>query len=211
MTVSIAVTNRASISTLKKVPRMANVPTTTTTSWSRATRAVAPNFTSRKRNVIQARIPIEPRMTSRIACWVSSWLITGPTVVSVRCESIGPRAACSAVAISPNLPLVGRVWLPSTGAGLGLALGFGLDDAVAAPADDDGAGVGLGDALGAGLGEALGAGLGEALGAGLGDALGAGLALEPGLPLAPAEAAGLAEGIGVGGGVPRAAVFVSIW
>ena len=49
MTVSIAVTNSASISTWKNVPRMANTPTTTITSWSSETRAVTPNLTSRNR------------------------------------------------------------------------------------------------------------------------------------------------------------------
>ena len=44
MTVSIAVTNRASISTRKNVPRMAKMPTTTMTSCSSATSAVTPNF-----------------------------------------------------------------------------------------------------------------------------------------------------------------------
>ena len=40
MTVSIAVTNSASISTPKNVPRIAKTPTTTMTSWSSATSAV---------------------------------------------------------------------------------------------------------------------------------------------------------------------------
>src|SRR5450755_904451 len=175
ITVSIAVTNRASISTLKNVPRIAKVPTTTTTSWSRATSAVAPNFTSRKRNVIQARIPIDPRITSRTACWVSSWLMTGPTVVSVRCPSIGPSAACRAVAIAPNFPVVGRAWLPGLGDGLAPTTpappgGADPDGAALAAPDDEamGLGLGLGDALGLGVGAplVLGAGLvpGELLG-----------------------------------------------
>ena len=46
------------------------MPTTTMTSWSSATSAATPNFTSRKRNVIQSRIPSEP---TRIR--VSAWLI----------------------------------------------------------------------------------------------------------------------------------------
>ncbi len=49
ITVSIAVTNRASISTLRNVPRIANMPTTTITSWTSETSAVTPNLTSRKR------------------------------------------------------------------------------------------------------------------------------------------------------------------
>ena len=60
MTVSIAVTNRASTCMPRSVPRMANVPTTTMTSWSRAMSAEAPNSKSWKRKVIQARMPIEP-------------------------------------------------------------------------------------------------------------------------------------------------------
>ena len=71
------------------------MPTTTMTSWSRATSAVAPNLTSRKRKVIQGRIPIEPRIMSRNACWMSSWLIDRAD----RCQgslltSIGPKLAC---------------------------------------------------------------------------------------------------------------------
>src|SRR3972149_4895227 len=46
MTVSIAVTNRPSISTLKSVPRIAKKPRTTMTSWKRATSAGTPIFTA---------------------------------------------------------------------------------------------------------------------------------------------------------------------
>ena len=49
MTVSIAVTNRPSICMPANVPRIANTPTTTSTSWSSATRAVVPIRKSRKR------------------------------------------------------------------------------------------------------------------------------------------------------------------
>ena len=49
MTVSIAVTKSPSTWTLKSVPRIAKIPSTTITSWSSATSAVTPNFTSRNR------------------------------------------------------------------------------------------------------------------------------------------------------------------
>ena len=49
MTVSIAVTNSASIWTPANVPRSAKTPTTTSTSWSSETSAVTPNLMSRNR------------------------------------------------------------------------------------------------------------------------------------------------------------------
>src|SRR4051794_31749804 len=151
MTVSIAVTNRASISTRKNVPRIAKIPTTTITSWTSATRAVTPNFTSWNRYVIQSRIPIDP---TRIR--ISAWLIrsadtTGPIVVSEACSAMGPSRAWSARTISPPLPSVGSWVFPVAADGLAEGeleaaaepLGAGLPDA-AADADADGAGLGLG-------------------------------------------------------------------
>ena len=49
MTVSIAVTNRLSIWSPTKVPRIAKAPTTTRTSWRSAISAVTPIRKSRKR------------------------------------------------------------------------------------------------------------------------------------------------------------------
>src|SRR5436190_4638890 len=119
MTVSIAVTNSASTSTPKSVPRIANVPTTTITSWSRATSAETPNFTSWKRNVIQIRIPNEPTRM-RVNAWpMRSALTTGPTVVSWCWPSIGPNFACSATATSPSLPIVGMPGPEGLGDGVG--------------------------------------------------------------------------------------------
>ena len=62
MTVSMAVTNSASICRPKNVPPMAKTPMTTTTSWSRAAMAVMPIRKSLNRNVIQPRMPSEPTM-----------------------------------------------------------------------------------------------------------------------------------------------------
>src|SRR5688500_8403180 len=176
MTVSIAVTNRASISTWKNVPRIAKAPTTTTTSCSSETSAVTPNFTSRKRNVIQPTMASEPT-TMRIRAWRSrSELTTAPMVVRLACDSIGPSCAWSAVTISPSFPSVGSRVLP-TGAAEGDA-----DGEADAPAEADGAGVvdGAGDADGPGdpLGDAEAAADGD----GAGD------------PLGPAEPDGDAEG-----------------
>ena len=56
------------VSTMFEMAKNANVPTTTITSWSSAMSAVAPIRKSRKRKVIQARMPIEPRMISRTVC-----------------------------------------------------------------------------------------------------------------------------------------------
>src|SRR5512147_1579299 len=187
MTVSMAVTNRASISTLKKVPRTANAPTTTTTSWSSATSAVTPNFTSWKRNVIQSRIPAEPTMIRMIAWVTSSELTTAPIVVRLRCSAIGPSSAWSAVATSPSLPLVGISVLPR---GPAEADGDAPGDADA-PADADADG--LGEALGVTL--ALGAALALALGPAL--ALAAALpdgAAEPALEVGASVATGVAAG-----------------
>src|SRR5215204_5084369 len=144
MTVSIAVTNRASISTWKNVPRIANAPTTTTTSCSSDASAVTPNFTSRKRYVIQPTMASEPT-TMRINAWRSrSELTTAPMVVRLACDSIGPSSAWSAVTISPSFPSVGSRVLP-TGAADGA--GEGEADAPAeAEADGTGVGEGAGDA-----------------------------------------------------------------
>ena len=61
----------------ERCPRIAKTPTTTMTSWSSATSAVTPNFTSRKRYVIQSRIPIEPTRMSTSAWLMRSELTTG--------------------------------------------------------------------------------------------------------------------------------------
>ncbi len=124
--------------------------------------------------------------TSRIACWVSSELITGPTVVRLRCASIGPRAASSAVTSVPISPV--RVTPPGTGVGEGEGLGLGdaAGDAEApaaaaepdaagladAPAEPDAAGEADGAAEAEVPGEAEVAGLAAADGATLPDAVG---------------------------------------
>src|SRR5688500_1246929 len=186
MTVSIAVTNRASISTWKNVPRIAKAPTTTTTSCSSETSAVTPNFTSRKRYVIQPTMASEPT-TMRIRAWRSrSELTTAPMVVRLACDSIGPSCAWSAVTISPSFPSVGSRVLP-TGAAEGDA-----DGEADAPAEADGAGVGDGagdpDAPAGARADADGPGdpHGEAEAATDGDGAGD--------PLGPAEPDGDADG-----------------
>ena len=57
------------------------MPTTTITSWSSDTRAVTPNFTSRNRYVIQARIPSDPTTMRTSASRSRSELTTAPIVV----------------------------------------------------------------------------------------------------------------------------------
>src|ERR1035437_1750827 len=210
MTVSIAVTNSASIWTPRNVPRMAKMPTTTMMSWSRATSAVAPNLMLWKRTPIQIRIPSEPTRISRIACWISSDRMIGPTVVVRRTQEMGPRvgSACMALAMSAILPTVGigkHVVLPNTvaglGDGLGEAEGLGLGVALA---------VGLGDGVGEGLEVALAepdalevpgaldVGLGLAVGAV--DAVAEALTLAEALALADAEALPVAVALAVGSG-----------
>ena len=174
MTVSIAVTNRASISTWKNVPRIAKKPTTTITSWTSATRAVTPNFTSRNRYVIQSRMPSAPTTMRISACWTRSELTTGPIVVSDRCDSIGPRASSRATTISPSLPSVGSSVLPVTTGG-------------DAPGEAPGEAPGLAAADGAGLADGAGVGLG--------------LADVAGLPLGAAEP-GAADPDGAADGAP---------
>src|SRR6478609_5557889 len=153
MIVSIAVTNNASIWTWKNVPRIAKIPTTTMTSWTRATRAVTPNFTSRNRYVIHSRIPSDPTRM-RINAWLMrSELTTGPTVVRLAWDSIGPSAACRAVTMSPSLPVCGSCDVPAgaaDGAGLVPAAGDALAPGEALAAGEAlvlGAAVGLGDGL----------------------------------------------------------------
>src|SRR5882672_1695828 len=109
-----------------------------------------------------------------------AWLIrsadtTGPIVVSDACSAIGPRAASSALTISPALPSVGSSVFPVATDG----------DGAAEPA-------GAADALGAGLALAVGLGLGLADGAG--DAEGAADPDAAGLPDAPADADGAVDG-----------------
>ena len=68
------------------------MPTTTMTSWSSATSAVTPNFTSRKRSVIQPMIPSEPTRIRMTACWMRSELTTGADRSSgCACSAIGPN------------------------------------------------------------------------------------------------------------------------
>src|SRR3954452_17253069 len=187
MTVSIAVTKRASISIRKIVPSIAKMPTTTITSWTSATSAVTPNFTSWNRYVIHNRIPIDPTRIRSRAWLTSSDETTAPIVVSVACSAIGPRAAWSALTISPPLPSVGSCVLPIAAGGVGEAEGE-------APAPAEPLGAALAD--GAGLADAEGAGGPD--GAADPDSAGEPDADAAGPPLAP----GLPEGasVGTGGG-----------
>src|SRR5450759_321751 len=198
MIVSIAVTKSPSTSVLRNVPRMAKIPTTTITSWMSATSAVIPKRKSRKRNVIQATMPSDPMSTRRIACCVSSAPITGPTVVRLRCESIGPSAASSAVTSVPTSP--DRVTPPGMGVGDGEGLGLGDaagDADAAAAAEAEAAGLAEAAAEADAAGDAEVAGLAEVAGEAeaAGDAEVAGLAAveAPGLP----DAAGEPLGAGV--------------
>src|SRR5829696_5277120 len=142
MTVRTAVTNRLSIWTPNNVPRIANIPTTTMTSWIRETRAVTPIFTSRNRYVIQMRMPTDPNRISVSACATRSLETTAPTVESDRWDAMGPSSSSSASRISPSLPSAGRAPpLPGDADGTGAAL---------APADADASGLALGEADAAG-------------------------------------------------------------
>ena len=70
-------------------------------------RAVAPMRKSWKRIVIQARMPIDPRMIRRKACWIKS-LLTMPLIeLRLISPSIGPKRAWRAVARAPSWPAVG--------------------------------------------------------------------------------------------------------
>src|SRR6187549_3492772 len=171
MTVRIAVTNRLSIWTPKNVPRSAKAPTTTMTSWTSATSAVTPIFTSRKRYVIQSTIPSDPNRIS-VSAWTTRSLdTTAPTVDSERCSVIDPSWSSSATRISPSLPSVGSA-PPTEG-----------------DADGDGAALAPGDA------DAPAAAL--ALGEGDAD----GDALAPGEADAPADTDAEGTGVGVGDGI----------
>ncbi len=185
MIVSIAVTKRPSISVPNRVPMIANAPTTTRTSWTSAASAVIPKRKSRKRKVIQSRIPIEPMITRMNACCVSSAEMTGPIVVSERCDSIGPSSASRAVARSPISPV--RVTWPG-GAGVG-----GVNDAGGRLSGALGPGV---EATGVVAGLPLGEGSAEPDGAG--DAEASGLAEGPGLAEGSADPDG--SGLPAGGG-----------
>src|SRR5262245_54538206 len=205
MTVSIAVTNRPSIWSPAKVPRNANTPTTTSTSWSSEISAVVPIRTSRKRYVIQSRIPIDPTRISTRACVMRSLDTTAPTDDSDCCSAIGPRAASRATRASPSLPWVGSTPPdPAPALGLGAALAPGE-----AEADPEGAGLPVGEAEGAVDAEADGDAAGEPEAPADAEADGPAEADAAGDPDGPAEAPGLAEGAGVGAGA-SAASFVRI-
>src|SRR5664280_2372232 len=191
MTVIIAVTNRASIWVPNSVPRIAKMPTTTMTSWSRATRAAAPNLMLWNRMPIQIRMPREPRRISRMACWMSWALTTGPTVFSSPVQVSGPSlgSACMAVASLPRAPTAGtdkvHVSLPfwcvlamAPGGNVAEGLAPGAADAEApGAADAEAPGAADAEAPGAADAEAPGAADAEAPGAADGLALAAGLAL----------------------------------
>ena len=187
MTVSIAVTNRPSTLTPKNVPRIAKIPRTTITSWSSATSAVTPNFTSRKRSVIQIRMPNEPMRMRTTASWIRSELTTAPIELSFACSAIGPNWATSARAMSPSSPVVGTSAAdPGMGAADGLGTGVVL-----------GAGDGVGAALGAGVGSADGPGdAPDAAGAADGEGPAVAAPLASALPLGAAVPVGTGVGVG---------------
>ena len=197
LSVSIAGTKRASTSTPAKVPRMGTGPTTTHTSVPTGTRAVTPNFTSRKRTVIHVRIPSDPMRMRMIACWMRSADTTGPIVVREACWN-GPYSASRVEAISPSLPLVGICEFPP-GATPGLEDGLGEAEAPG-DAEAPGEAEAPGDADGLGLAAGEGLAVGEALEAGEGDGLGDpdGLGLAVGEPDAPADALAAAEALAPG-------------
>src|SRR3954447_6869605 len=140
MTVSIAVTNRPSIWMPAKVPRIANTPMTTMTSWNSATSAVTPNLTSRNRRVIQPRIPRDPTKMRITACWIRSELTIAPIEERLACSAIGPKRDSRPDTIGASAPVRGiSVLLPAPGAPLADGDAPGLAAGVAA-----GAAVGLG-------------------------------------------------------------------
>src|SRR4051812_42442932 len=161
MTVSMAVTKSASTCSPKNVPAIANVPTTTSTSWTSAAMAVAPMRKSWKRNVTQARMPIDPSTIRSSACWAISALMIGPMFASWRTSSIGPNLSSSAKRRSASLPVVGS---PIAAPVVGDADGPGLPPGTTAPdAPGDAEGAADGAAEGAALGAADGAAEGPAL------------------------------------------------
>jgi hypothetical protein len=142
---------------------------------------VTPNFTSRKRYVIQSMIASDPMMIRRIAWPMRSPDTTAPTVVSDSCSAMGPNSCCRAVATSPIRPVVGTVVLPSGGAADGEADGE-------APGLPDGPAEGLAPAEAGALAEADGDAAADGDGAAPPDGLG------PGDPLAPGEPDGAVDG-----------------
>src|SRR6478672_8148451 len=172
------------------------------TSWTSATRAVTPNFTSRNRYVIHSRMPSAPTAIRTRAWFTRSALTTGPIVVSEPCEAIGPRAASSAVTISPSLPSVGRSVLPVPADGEGEA-----------PADAPGLAEAAGEGLAEGDADGEAAGDPDALGdAGAdGDAVADAEADADGLPLAAALGGTVGTGVGeaAGGRRPIGDVLIS--
>ena len=198
MTVSIAVTNRASIWRPVTVPIRAKMPTTTMTSWMSAPMAVTPIRKSPKRKVIQAMMPRAPMMMSRNVCWMSSALTTGPTEVDWRTSSMGPN---SRLERRHGLAQRRPGWAgpetggeaPGTAATAGELLGAGD-----AEADGDGvaaAAVATAVAAAVGTGEVAADASGDAAP----DAAG----------LAPADASGLPEGDGLPTAAGSGALSVS--
>src|SRR3970040_356819 len=78
-----------------------------------------------KRTVTQASAPAEPARMSSSAWLMRSRLTTGPTAVAWDTSSMGPKAASSAAATSPGLPVVGTSPRALAGVGLGLGLALG--------------------------------------------------------------------------------------
>src|SRR3954454_8541717 len=96
-------------------------------------------------------IPIAPNAISRIACWTSSALTTGPTFVSTRTSSMGPNFCSSAARswtscpLSVLLPEPGGAETPAAAAGAVEPDANGEPDAAGEPegaADGDAAGDG---------------------------------------------------------------------
>src|SRR3954467_8067441 len=143
-------------------------------------------------------MPAEPTRISTRAWLTRSALTTGPIVVRLAWEVIGPSVDSSAVTSSPSLPSVG-----SSSVLPGTADGDGPGDATTAPEVPGLAlpdGPTLGGAEAAGLAEAAALPAAEAIGeaAGLVDA--AGLLDAAGLPDAPAEPLVPAVGTAVASG-----------
>ena len=170
ITVSIAVTNRASISTPEERAQDGEHAHDHDDVVEQCDQRGGPELVAEPVGDPQQDGPGPERMS--VSAWpVRSALTTGPTVVRLAWPSIGPRASSRATTISPSLPSVGRSWSPAAGGVLGDADGSA-----------DGEAEGSADA------EADGAAEADAEGAAEAEADGAGEALAPGEPEAPGEA-----------------------
>ena len=129
-------------------------------------------------------IAIAPKAMSRMACWTSSALTTGPTLVSTSTSSIGPKRASRAVRSTASLPLSVSLPLPEVGEAAAAAAGTGDPEAAGLAEAEEPEALALATALGL-------ATAGDADAAGETDAM----------PLAAADPEAAGEGVGQGGSV----------